>query len=124
MPSTGKNVAKNSATVQHKIIVENSVVDVTGQKEEKFFSAHLKRQEGVRNTFHRIVISTMYIIALSVVFIFIVRIWHMGVGTTSSLAWLSDQSLREIDKFLLSGAIGGLVSNYVSQSINSNYPKI
>ena len=85
--------------------------DLAAREDREFF-----REEEIKDLTHKllkIVIRGLFIIVAA---LFVIRIYHMAVP--SGWKWLNESQLNSIDKFLYSGAFGGLLGKYSNKILN------
>ena len=75
------------------------------------------REEQIKDLTHKLLKIVIWGLFIIVGVLFVVRIWHMA-GGPSNLKWLDQSQLNEIDKFLYSGAFGGLLGKYTNKLLN------
>lgn len=66
--------------------------DKDARKEEKSLFGDAARREGLKEEFHRLFIWAMRVAGISVITLFIVRVWHLGAP--SDLMWLNPQHIQ------------------------------
>lgn len=86
--------------------------DAESKKEAKAFGDD-KRAEESKQTIHTIFLWFLRIAAFTFIILFVIRMLHYMFPDT--WCWLSETRLQGIDKSLFSGALGGLVVNYIKQ---------
>ena len=98
--------------------IESIKDDVSTQKEglaaredREFF-----REEEIKDLTHKLLKIVIWGLFIIVAALFVIRIYHMAV--TSRWKWLNESQLNSIDKFLYSGAFGGLLGKYSNKILN------
>ena len=102
-------------TVQERI--QPDFFDTIGKKELKSKYDELNRTERVKNVLNWVFI--LFIVIISSVAILTVAIRLMHLGLPPERQWLTVDQIQGIDKLFFSGAIGGLLVNYVKK-VNGN----
>lgn len=74
------------------------------------------RQEQIKDLTHKLLKFIIWGLFIIVAALFVIRVYHMGVGSGGK--WLDKSQLNEIDKFLYSGAFGGLLGRHADKILN------
>jgi len=92
---------------------ENISSDDKSKKEEDFLiSQENRRNEGVKNVAHWIFIWILRIGFVLICLVLITRVIHLVVPY--NLRWLCPSDIAQMDKFLFSSSLGGLIGKYFS----------
>lgn len=92
--------------------------DKLALKEADFYSHDKERQEGLKQFFHYLTIISLSIVFILAICLIIIRAFHFVAPTCWK--WLNQEELQALDKTLFSGAIGGILSKYMSNIFNAN----
>lgn len=76
----------------------------------EYAKSDAKRANREKNTFHYIKLIAIYVIAIAVGAIFLIRVAHFVLPTNCQ--WITNTNLQAIDKYFFSGAIGGALAKY------------
>lgn len=79
---------------------------------EKFRGDEIRAEEA-KQAIHKAFLWFLRVAAFAFIALFIVRMIHFMLP--QNWCWLSAEQTQSIDRFLFSGAIGGLVGNYLKQ---------
>ena len=74
------------------------------------------REEQIKDLTHKLLKCAIWGLFMIVTALFVIRVYHMGVGSGGK--WLNESQLNSIDKFLYSGAFGGLLGKYSNKILN------
>ena len=74
------------------------------------------REEQIKDLTHKILKFVIWSLFIIIGILFVIRIYHMAVP--SGWKWLNESQLNGIDKFLYSGAFGGLLGRYTNKLFN------
>ena len=98
--------------------IESIKDDVSTQKEDLAAreDRELFREEEIKDLTHKLLKIVIWELFIIVAALFVIRIYHMAV--TSGWKWLNESQLNSIDKFLYSGAFGGLLGKYSNKILN------
>ncbi|MBT1689237.1 hypothetical protein [Dawidia soli] len=89
--------------------------DVTNLEVRKKFSDN-KRDEEIKNTLHVTFKSFIYVAAVTLMCIFLVRMLHLALP--EQCFWLTPDQIQGIDKIFFSSAIGGFIASYFNKYKN------
>ena len=106
---------------KYEFITEKAPVsdDERAKKELEFLiSADENRKERVREVFNKIFIIVLWISFLLIIAVLVTRVIHIVVP--DSFRWLEKEDIAQMDKFLFSSALGGLVGKYFDNIINGS----
>lgn len=81
--------------------------------EAKFFGDEHRKEE-TKQTLHSVFLVFIRIAAFAFIALFVIRMGHFMLPET--YCWLDEKRIQAIDKSLFSGALGGLVMNYIKQA--------
>ena len=100
--------------------ISDEIIQVDGQSdlEDRFLFNARKREETLKVVLHWITMIALVIVFIVLVIVFLIRIGHFILPT--DYKWLSDEQLQTIDKFLFSGALGGIVSKHAGKLFGTN----
>lgn len=85
--------------------------DLAAREDREFF-----REEEIKDLTHKLLKIIIWGLFIIVAALFVIRIYHMAVP--SGWKWLNESQLNSIDKFLYSGAFGGLLGKYSNKILN------
>ena len=91
------------------------VDDKSNLELKKKFSQHL-RDEEIRKTLHFVFRGFIYIAAIALTTVFLIRITHLVIP--ECWFWLTADQIQGIDKIFFSSAIGGFIASYFSRYKN------
>jgi len=74
-----------------------------------------ERLEGLKKTIHGLVVWAVRIAGLSLIALFVLRMWHLGAPC--AWVWLDNDRLQRIDTVLFSGFVGAFVTKYLQPAI-------
>jgi len=74
-----------------------------------------RRLEHLKQSLHWTVVWGVRIAGISMLGLFVVRIWHMAAP--EAWAWLGSERLQKIDSLLFSGFLGAFIARYLNQAI-------
>ena len=97
---------------------EEVQADAKSKSESDYLKNDKKRQERVKNVFNTIFVCILWIAFVLICFVLTARVIHLIAP--DSLRWLSVDDISQIDKFLFSSALGGIVGKYFGRMINGN----
>lgn len=87
-------------------------------KEQEFIlSQDGKRNEGVKNVTHWIFLWILRIAFVLICIVLITRVFHLILP--NCLRWLGLNDISQMDKFLFSSSLGGIIGKYFSSIFNS-----
>lgn len=88
-------------------------IDHQAQQEAEAIFNESKRKEGLKNAFHKIMISIVWVGFSMFLVVFIIRVLHFILPL--HYQWLSNEQVQGIDKLLFSGALGGFLGKYFNR---------
>jgi hypothetical protein len=94
--------------------IRDKILDPTGESKKVagFFGKERKWH------IHRIGIMSLWVMFIIAAFILVIRTSHFVIP--ESWRWLDSENLQNIDKFLFSGAFGGILVKYAGYLFKSN----
>ena len=113
----------NLNAIQAEPNQSNSTVSRQSKKEKELFehdklkNAH-NREQRARNVLHYAILAILGLIGVCLAFGIIIRVFHLVAA--ESLLWLTTAQLESLDnifKLATSGALGGLITKYLSRNV-------
>lgn len=93
--------------------------DEKAKQEVQTLGLEEKRNNEKQQTWHRIVIWGLRIIAVSLAIIFVVRVCHMI--TPTSWGWLTEEQIKSLNDIIFGGLVGTIIGRRIDQILsNSN----
>jgi len=99
----------------HSNVEHLSADDDRSIREGKALSGDGRRLEHLKQSVHWTVVWAVRIAGISMLGLFLVRVWHMGAPEVWT--WLSPDRLQRIDALLFSGFVGAFIARYLNQAI-------
>ena len=92
--------------------------DIIAKKESRALSLDTPEQRlnHKQKTWHVIVIWGLRVVALSLGFMFLVRVWHMTLPAT--LCWLTDEQISSLNEIIFGGLIGTIIGKQIDQILS------
>jgi hypothetical protein len=91
--------------------------DDLSRQEESKFSADATRYDEKKQVIHVAFIWFIRVAAFVMIIVFVVRMVHFILP--EKYCWLSAEQIQGLDKFLFSGALGGLVVGSIKQAFGT-----
>ena len=85
--------------------------DVKAKLEEKRLFGEAARRERYQAATHWVIVAGVGMIGIAVVIVLTVRIIHLVLSPSKQ--WLSAEQIAEIDRFMFSGTMGGVLTSVV-----------
>jgi len=86
-------------------------------KEDKKLFGDNQRQESLKQTLHQVVIWGVRIAGISMIVLFVIRIYHLAAPEGPPWTWLDPERLQKIDSLLFSSFLGAFISRYLHQAL-------
>lgn len=102
-------------------IKENAAIpeDTKSDKEEKYIlTADTRRKEAIREVFNRIFVIVLWVAFVLIFIVLIARIVHLIFP--EKWRWLKADDIAQMDKFLFSSALGGVLGKYFNTAIGKS----
>ncbi len=88
---------------------------------EELFKHDITRLDKLRDALHKVVVGAIWIVGFGVFACIIIRLWHLVAP--ACWQWLDAGRIQQIDHFLLSGALGGILARYLGHALPANGSK-
>ena len=96
---------------------ESPALETEARKEQLLLFGDKQRQEEKKQVVHDAFIRFVQIAAYVMIGVFIVRMLHFVFP--ANWCWLTPEQISSLDKFLFSGALGGLVVGFIKQAFGT-----
>ncbi len=106
---------------QLDFITENKTIteDTKSDKEERFIlSADTRRKEKIREVFNRIFVIVLWMAFGLIFLVLIARVMHLIFP--EKWRWLQPDDIAQMDKFLFSSALGGVLGKYFNNAMGKS----